>query len=102
LRTDDDATFDRTVALDASALAPMITYGTNPGMGVPITERLPEPGRASDPREREALVRAFEYMGLTPGQPLLGTPVDVVFIGSCTNSRLSDLRAAAPVLRGRR
>ncbi len=102
LRTDDEATFDRTVALDASALAPMITYGTNPGMGLPITERLPEPGRVSDPSERDALIRAFEYMGLTPGQPLLGTPVDVVFIGSCTNSRLSDLRAAATVLRGRR
>jgi 3-isopropylmalate/(R)-2-methylmalate dehydratase large subunit len=102
IRTDDDATYDRTVRLDARSLTPMITYGTNPGMGVPITERLPEPAGVDDPGERDALVRAFEYMGLTPGQPLLGTPVDVVFIGSCTNSRLSDLRAAAAVLRGRR
>ena len=102
LRTDDGARFDRTVTIDARTLAPMITYGTNPAMGVPITERLPEPSRVADPSERDALARAFQYMGLTPGQPLLGTPIDLVFIGSCTNSRLSDLRAAAAVLRGRR
>jgi 3-isopropylmalate/(R)-2-methylmalate dehydratase large subunit len=102
LRTDDGAAFDRSISIDANALAPMITYGTNPGMGVPITGRLPEPSAVGDQSERDALERAFRYMGLTPGQPILGTPVDLVFIGSCTNSRLSDLRAAAAVLRGRR
>jgi 3-isopropylmalate/(R)-2-methylmalate dehydratase large subunit len=102
LATDGEARFDRAITIDAGALAPMITYGTNPGMGMPITDRLPEPGRVDDPSERDALVHAFRYMGLTPGQPLLGTPVDIVFIGSCTNSRLSDLRAAASVIRGRR
>ena len=101
LRTDDDATFDAGVVLDATSLAPMITYGTNPGTAVPITGRVPEPDRlpASD---RDATRQALAYMGLTPGQPLLGTPVSVVFLGSCTNSRLSDLRAAANVLRNRR
>jgi 3-isopropylmalate/(R)-2-methylmalate dehydratase large subunit len=102
LATDGEARFDRAITIDAGALAPMITYGTNPGMGMPITDRLPEPGRVDDPSERDALVHACRYMGLTPGQPLLGTPVDIVFIGSCTNSRLSDLRAAASVIRGRR
>jgi 3-isopropylmalate/(R)-2-methylmalate dehydratase large subunit len=101
LRTDDGAAFDRSISIDANALTPMITYGTNPGMGVPITGRLPEPSAVGDQSERDALERAFRYMGLTPGQPILGTPVDLVFIGSCTNSRLSDLRAAAAVLRGR-
>jgi 3-isopropylmalate/(R)-2-methylmalate dehydratase large subunit len=71
-------------------------------MGVPITERVPEPERVADTSERAAIGRALDYMGLTPGQALLGTPVDVVFVGSCTNSRLSDLRAAASLLRGRR
>jgi len=102
LRSDEAATFDRSVRLDATTLAPMITYGTNPAMGVPITERVPEPERVADTSERAAVARALDYMGLTPGQPLLGTPVDVVFVGSCTNSRLSDLRAAASLLRGRR
>jgi 3-isopropylmalate/(R)-2-methylmalate dehydratase large subunit len=101
-RTDDGARFDQHVTIDASALAPMITYGTNPGMGMPITAPVPEPRAFADRSEGDSVDKALRYMGLTPGRPLLGTPVDVVFIGSCTNSRLSDLRAAADILRGRR
>ena len=92
LMTDDGATFDRTMTLDASKLEPMITWGTNPGMGMPISESIPA----------DAPKKALDYMGLEAGRPLLGHPIDVVFIGSCTNSRLSDLRAAASVLKGRK
>jgi 3-isopropylmalate/(R)-2-methylmalate dehydratase large subunit len=95
LPTDDGARFDREEIFDADRLEPMITYGTNPGMGVPISAPVPAPGNASD---RKALA----YMALESGKPLLGKPVDVVFIGSCTNSRLSDLRAAAAIFSGRR
>jgi 3-isopropylmalate/(R)-2-methylmalate dehydratase large subunit len=95
LGTDDGATFDRSVTINASLIEPMITWGTNPGMGIPITGRLPDAGTDS------AIDRAFAYMGLTPGQPLLGQPVDVVFVGSCTNGRLDDLREAAAVMKGR-
>ncbi|RMH41225.1 MAG: 3-isopropylmalate dehydratase large subunit [Deltaproteobacteria bacterium] len=102
LRSDDGARYDRTVTLDVSALEPMITYGTNPAMGAPITARVPDPDDEADPAARAALAKALAYMDLRPGEPLLGRPVDVVFIGSCTNSRLSDLRAAAAVLRGRK
>ena len=98
LRTDESAPFDATVTLDASAVTPMITYGTNPGMGMAITDRVPDPALQPADSDREMLGKALRYMGLTPGQPLLGTPVDVVFLGSCTNARLSDLRAAARVL----
>ena len=101
LGSDDDATFDASLTIDASSLAPMITYGTNPGTGVPITQRVPEPDRFAS-GDREHVRHALDYMRLRPGQELIGTPVDVVFIGSCTNSRLSDLRAAATILRGRR
>ena len=80
----------------------MITYGTNPGMGVPVTGRVPDPGGIQEPSRKNAVTKALHYMGLAPGQPLLGQPIDVVFIGSCTNSRLSDLRAAAGVLKGRK
>ena len=102
LATDEGAAFDRTVVLDGSTLAPMITYGTNPGMGMAITGDVPHPDRLDDRSERENAERALRYMGLIAGQPLAGTPVDVVFFGSCTNSRISDLRDAASVLRGRR
>ncbi|MEP6620259.1 MAG: 3-isopropylmalate dehydratase large subunit [bacterium] len=102
LATDRGATFDQSITLDGAALAPMITYGTNPGMGMSITERIPDPEHFADASDREGARRALHYMGLTPGRPLAGTPVDVVFVGSCTNSRISDLRDAAGILRGRR
>jgi 3-isopropylmalate/(R)-2-methylmalate dehydratase large subunit len=100
LPTDGDAVFDRDVSLDASDLVPMITYGTNPGMGMRIDERIPDPARIGDPSKRAALAKALAYMDLRPNEPLLGHKVDVVFIGSCTNSRLSDLREAARILKG--
>jgi 3-isopropylmalate/(R)-2-methylmalate dehydratase large subunit len=102
LPTDAGATYDRTVTLDAAALEPMITYGTNPGMGVPITRPLPRADEFSDGTQRSSFEKAMRYMDLEPGKTLLGHKVDVVFVGSCTNSRLSDLRLAASVLRGRR
>ena len=102
LPSDEGAVYDKTVTLDASSLQPMITYGTNPGMGLPITGRIPDPDSLSDANEKLALGKALAYMGLQPGQSLLGHPVDVVFIGSCTNGRISDLRAAAGLLKGRK
>jgi 3-isopropylmalate/(R)-2-methylmalate dehydratase large subunit len=101
LPTDDGATYDRSIAIDASALEPMVTYGTNPGMGIPITSRVPSPADQGDASSRRALERALEYMDLEPGQPIIGQKVDVVFVGSCTNGRISDLRLAAEVLRDR-
>jgi 3-isopropylmalate/(R)-2-methylmalate dehydratase large subunit len=102
LVTDADATFDRELHLDASKLEPMVTYGTNPGQGVGVTGRIPTPEELEDPAERRSLLSALEYMGLQPGQPLEGQPVDIVFIGSCTNSRIEDLREAAQVVHGRK
>ena len=102
LPTDAGALYDRAISIDAGALEPMITYGTNPGMGLPITALLPEPSSIADPIERESVEKALRYMDLQPGRALLGHPIDVVFIGSCTNSRISDLRAAAGVLKGRK
>ncbi len=96
LRTDEGAGFDREVSFDASTLEPMVTYGTSPGMGVPIGGVVPEPGGD------ESVAKALRYMNLTPGEPLKGRKVDVVFIGSCTNSRITDLRLAASVFKGRR
>jgi 3-isopropylmalate/(R)-2-methylmalate dehydratase large subunit len=102
LATDEGAAFDRRVSIDGSRLAPMITFGTNPGMGIEIDAPVPEPGSIGDPVARGALERALEYMKVEAGKPLLGHAVDVVFVGSCTNGRLTDLRDAAAVLRGRR
>jgi 3-isopropylmalate/(R)-2-methylmalate dehydratase large subunit len=102
LRTDDGAKFDASVSLDATSLVPMITYGTNPGMGIPVTGRVPELDSATSASDRAALAKALDYMGLTAGAPIAGQRVDVVFIGSCTNSRMGDLRAAAGVLKGRK
>ena len=102
LPTDDGAVFDNEVRLDADELVPMITYGTNPGMGMPITGNVPDPDRVSDVSQKQALDKALRYMDLQPGQQLLGKPVDVVFIGSCTNSRIGDLREAAKIVKGRK
>jgi 3-isopropylmalate/(R)-2-methylmalate dehydratase large subunit len=102
LPSDDGATYDRSITLDASGLEPMVTYGTNPGMGFGITSRIPDPASLSDSVARSSLESALAYMALTPGEQVLGKPIDVVFIGSCTNSRISDLREAARMLRGRR
>jgi 3-isopropylmalate/(R)-2-methylmalate dehydratase large subunit len=102
LPSDAGAQFDRTLTIDASRLEPMITYGTNPGMGMPITGAVPDPTQEMDPNRRATLKKALDYMGLQPGAPLEGQPIDVVFLGSCTNSRLSDLRQAAKLLRGRK
>jgi 3-isopropylmalate/(R)-2-methylmalate dehydratase large subunit len=96
LPSDAGARFDRELRLDAGDVEPMITWGTNPGMVIPVTGSIPQ--RGADP----VLARALSYMGLEPGAPIRDQPVDVVFIGSCTNARLSDLRSAARVLRGRR
>jgi len=102
LPSDGGAAYDHEVAIDADALEPMITYGTNPGMGVPIHAPLPEPAAVSDPIARDSISKALAYMGLEGGKPLAGHAIDVVFIGSCTNSRISDLRAAASILKGRK
>jgi 3-isopropylmalate/(R)-2-methylmalate dehydratase large subunit len=102
LPSDDGATFDRSITIDASALEPMITYGTNPGMGLPISSAIPDPADQADGAPRRALEHALEYMDLQPGQTILGQKVDVVFIGSCTNGRISDLRLAAAALNGRK
>ena len=101
LPSDDGAEYDSTLTLDADALEPMITYGTNPGMGIHITDMVPDPANIGDLSQRNALQKALAYMGLQPNQSLLGHKLDVVFIGSCTNSRISDLRQAANVLKGR-
>ena len=101
LPTDEGATYDHEISIDANTLEPMITFGTNPGMGIPINGLVPDPGAVSDPLERESLRKALAYMALEPGKPLAGQAINVVFIGSCTNSRISDLRAAASIVKGR-
>ncbi|MBI2939913.1 MAG: 3-isopropylmalate dehydratase large subunit [Chloroflexi bacterium] len=101
LATDAGAAYDRLVELDASALAPQVTWGTNPGMVVPVTGRVPDPAAMPTEADRRAAERALEYMGLTPGTAIQDVRIDRVFIGSCTNGRLEDLRAAAAVMRGR-
>jgi 3-isopropylmalate/(R)-2-methylmalate dehydratase large subunit len=102
LPTDAGAVYDRQVTIDANTLEPMITYGTNPGMGMPINAPLPDPAEVADPMARDSISKALAYMGLEGGKPLAGHAIDVVFIGSCTNSRISDLRAAAAVFKGRK
>jgi 3-isopropylmalate/(R)-2-methylmalate dehydratase large subunit len=100
LKSDDDAVFDREHVLDCSGLEPQITWGTDPSQVLGISGRVPDPS-AVDPSRRAATESALAYMGLAPGTTLAGLPVDRVFIGSCTNSRLPDLQAAADVVRGR-
>jgi 3-isopropylmalate/(R)-2-methylmalate dehydratase large subunit len=101
LPSDEGATYDRTITIDGEALEPMVTYGNNPGMGIPITGQIPSLSDV-EPAARADLEHALAYMGLTPGASIAGQKLDVVFIGSCTNGRIEDLRAAASVLRGRR
>ena len=101
LGTDEDAAFDREVFIDASELSPFVTWGTNPGQGLPLSASVPDPASFASEGDRSAAERALEYMGLVAGTPLREIPVDTVFVGSCTNGRLEDLRAAAEVLQGR-
>jgi 3-isopropylmalate/(R)-2-methylmalate dehydratase large subunit len=101
LRTDDDATFDAEVDLDAAALTPFVTWGTNPGQGLPLSGSVPDPSRIGNENDRVTAANALAYMGLTAGTPLREIAVDTVFLGSCTNGRIEDLRAAADVIKGR-
>jgi 3-isopropylmalate/(R)-2-methylmalate dehydratase large subunit len=102
LRTDDDARFDRELTLDASTLAPMVTWGTNPGQAIPVDGSVPDPSTVASATDRISAEKALSYMRLRPGQPIAGEPVQVVFVGSCTNARLPDMQAAAEVLAGRK
>ena len=101
LRTDDGAVFDTVVDIDGSALTPFVTWGTNPGQGVPLGASVPYPDEFAEESTRAAAEKALDYMGLTPGTPLREIPIDTVFVGSCTNGRIEDMRAAAEVLKGR-
>ncbi|WP_280504692.1 aconitase family protein, partial [Nocardia farcinica] len=102
LATDEGAVFDAEVHIDASTLSPFVTWGTNPGQGAPLNTTVPDPADFADETAREAAQKALRYMDLTPGTPLRDVPVDTVFVGSCTNGRIEDLRAVAEVLKGRR
>lgn len=101
LKTDEGAEFDNEVHIDASALTPFVTWGTNPGQGAPLGDRVPDPELIVDESERQAAEKALTYMGLDAGMPLRDVSVDTVFVGSCTNGRIEDLRAVAEVLEGR-
>jgi 3-isopropylmalate/(R)-2-methylmalate dehydratase large subunit len=102
LKTDDGAEFDSVVEIDASTLSPMVTWGTHPGLGIGVDGRIPTADEIADPLERVTHERALKYMNLSAGQAIAGQPIQVVFIGSCTNSRITDLRAAASILNGRK
>jgi 3-isopropylmalate/(R)-2-methylmalate dehydratase large subunit len=102
LHSDPDAQFDKVVEIDAASIQPQVTWGTNPQMVAPIDGRVPDPAQERDPIQREWMQRALKYMGLEPNTPITEIPIDKVFIGSCTNSRIEDLRAAAAVARGRK
>jgi 3-isopropylmalate/(R)-2-methylmalate dehydratase large subunit len=102
LRSDDDATFDRIVTLDAATIKPQVTWGTSPEMVVAVDERVPDPAREPDPVKRAGMEQALRYMGLRPNTPMTEIQLDRVFIGSCTNARIEDLRAAAAVIQGRK
>jgi 3-isopropylmalate/(R)-2-methylmalate dehydratase large subunit len=101
LQTDADAVFDREVVIEASELSPFVTWGTNPGQGVPLSANVPSPADAVDEVDRIAIENALTYMNLTAGTPMRDVKVDTVFIGSCTNGRIEDLRVAAEVMKGR-
>ncbi|WP_457831425.1 aconitase family protein, partial [Staphylococcus aureus] len=102
LFSDDDAAFDEVLSIDASAIQPMITYGTNPGLGIAINARIPVADTIPDEGERKNIIKALEYMGLQSGKSLIGMPVQHVFIGSCTNSRIEDLRSVAALIKGKK
>lgn len=102
LRTDEDAVYDKTVEIDVSNLAPQVTWGTNPGQVMGVDERVPVPADMTDPVERAGAEAALRYTELKAGEPIQGTPIDTVFIGSCTNGRIEDFRAAAEIVRGRK
>ena len=100
LRTDDDAVFDRELTFDAAEIQPMVTYGTKPGMGMAVTDSIPKEAEI-DESGKTSYMKSLEYMGFKPGQHVLGTPVDYVFLGACTNGRIEDFRAFASIVKGR-
>ncbi|HEX2142927.1 MAG TPA: aconitase family protein, partial [Glycomyces sp.] len=102
LTTDEGAVFDKEIVIDAASLSPFVTWGTNPGQGIELSGNVPDPASIEDPNERTAAANALTYMGLDAGTPMREVPVDVVFLGSCTNGRIEDLRTAAEVIKGRK